>query len=312
VEQRDQKAAALIGILLVGLGTVACSGPQSDPWTDAGGAPSDVAGRVGGERITFSEIARYIQRREPDTFARNVNRMVMERVTLVEADDLGITVPERILTRETERRMRAWEKRVRETSKRETGEEIEPALWLQRTADLSVGEFKEQLKEAARIELVQDRLVRYEQLTSRSVSVSMVVVEGEDKAAAVASGLKGGAAFASVAEKHLRDPSAGKDGRIPFPLLELDVLDEKVRQALFAAEPGATLGPFAAGDGGYYQVFRLEAKAPGRESSYQELKLEIARDLEKRPVAVGEYVRWRRRIMLRNAFKPQAAPREKK
>ena len=72
------------------------------------------------------------------------------------------------------------------------------------------------------------------------------------------------------------------------------------------------LGPFPTrgGEETWYQIYRLEqTSSPGR-GTYAELERDVLRDLVKRPVPVGEYERWRRRILLRHGFAAAPAPGE--
>lgn len=225
-----------------------------------------------------------------------------------EAKPLGITVPAALRRRETALRMRRWEARVRAASKEQTGEEIEPALWLQRVSDLSMSEFRERIGEGAEIELVQDRLLRYELLTSPRIEVSILVLKGRKEAAAIHRRLGNGADFATLARKDSAHSSAAAGGRIPFPLVAMDINDAKVRDALFAAKKGALVGPFAVPGGAVFQIYRIEDKRGASTGTYRELEKEVALGLEARPVPVGEYERWRRRILLRHGFRADPAP----
>ena len=265
-------------------------------------------GWVGDKAVTYGEVGRYIHLREPDVFTRNMIRYIVERITLEEARPLGVTVPKTILARETNRRMQAWDRRVRKASKVQTGREIEPSLWLQRVAEMSLADFRELMAEAARVELMQDRLLRYEALVSPSVEVSMIVAKDKQLGERLKKQLEGGADLAKLAKQHSRHPSAKEGGRVPFPLLQADVLDKQVREALFAAAAGDIVGPFAAGRQGMVQIYRVEAARPARRLGYPELEREIARGLEDRPVVMGEYERWRRRILMRHGFRAEPTP----
>ena len=305
--QGNRKAQALILLLLC-----ACSGPgqgsgktEDGLWQDQ---PDDAVGWLGKEPVTYGEVGRYIRLREPDVFTRSLTRYLLERVTMREAKPLGIEVPSAVLTRETSRRMRAWEARVRVASKEQTGQEIDPALWLQRVADLTVEEFRERVKEGAAIELTQDRLLRYELLTSRHIEVSILVIEGKQKANGILKRLKAGADLAAIAQKDSVHSSAQNGGRVPFPLVAMDINDAKVRDALFLAKGGQLLGPFPVPGGGFFQIYRIESNAPAKKGAYALMEQEVSRGLEARPVPVGEYERWRRRILLRHGFSAEPVP----
>lgn len=301
---RTAQTLALAAVLLV-----ACGAPPRDDsaWSSPDKKPEDEpVGWIGETAVYYGEVGRYIHVREPDVFARNLTRFIIERLTRKEARPLGVTVPKAVLARETNRRMTEWERRVRAASKARTGSEVEPALWLQRVADLSLAEFTEMMREAAEVELLQDRLVRYEQQVAPHIEVSILVARDKATGATVVQELAAGADFAALAKRHSRDPSGKEGGRIAFPLLPADIVDVKVREALFAAQPGDVVGPFPAGTLGMVQIYRLESRAPARPASYGDLEREIEHGLETRPVAMGEYTRWRRRILSRHGFRAES------
>jgi hypothetical protein len=130
------------------------------------------------------------------------------------------------------------------------------------------------------------------------------VVDGEREADALAAELRAGADFAAAAREKSIHASAGDGGRIPFPLLPADVNDARVRDALLVAAPGTVVGPFPTEGGGrtVRQIYRVEARAAARDEPYEALAAGIERELSARPVDVGEYERWRRRILLRHGF----------
>jgi hypothetical protein len=215
---------------------------------------------------------------------------------------MGVTVPRALVDRETSRRMAAWEKNVREASLQQTGEEVEPALWLQRVAGVSLAEFRSWAQRHTEIELIQDRLVRYEVLTSAQAEVSLILVENEARAKEIREKAEGGD-FAALAKANSLHPTAGKGGRVPGALVPLDIADPALRDALFRAGKGQILGPFAAdGPKKYFEIYRIDGTSPPRKGSYAELSKDIARDLETRPVDVAEYERWRTRVLMRHGF----------
>ncbi|HEY7514600.1 MAG TPA: peptidylprolyl isomerase, partial [Vicinamibacteria bacterium] len=287
-----------VGVLLAACGTA----PERDPWR--GGPPSrEIVGWIDDQAVTYGEVARYVRTKEPESFARGLEGLVLERVTMAEAEPLGVTAPRAAVLRESARRMREWEQNVRGAAREQTGEEIDPALWLQRVAGVSLAELQSWVEHHTEVELVQDRLLRYELMTSATVEISLLLVETEERAKALrAEALQGD--FAALARANSIHPSAPEGGRIPGPLVQADVADAAVRAALFGADAGAVLGPFPtrAGEKDFWQLYRVDAKAPRREGTYEALAREVARDLETRPVPVAEYERWRTRILVRHGF----------
>jgi hypothetical protein len=265
----------------------------------------EAVGWLDGRPITFGDVARYLRTKEPETFARSLEGLVLERVTRVEAGRLGVSAPRALLLRLTEERLRRWEERVRAAGRERGGAEVDPALWLQRTAGVSLAQFRTWVRRHTEVELLQDRLARYELLTSRRVEVSLLVVRSAEEAARLVKRLRAGTTtFPRAARAHSLHTTRENGGRLPFPLLPDDLADAAVRTALFAAEPGVVVGPFVTRGGkeSYHQVYRVEARRDPRKGDYARLAADVSGDLDARPVHVGEYERWRRRILLRHGF----------
>jgi hypothetical protein len=294
----------LRALALLLLAACATAPREEDAWDAPDAAAPELVGRLDGAPVTYGDVARYLRTKDPEAFSRSLEGLVLERVTRAEAEMAGITVPAPLLTRATERRMREWQERVREASRRAGGEEVDPALWLQRVAGVSMAEFRKWVARHTEVELLQDRLLRYELLTSPRVEVSILVVREEAGAAALARRLRDGADFAATARAESAHATASEGGRVPYPLVALDVNEPKIRDALFRAGSGEIVGPYPTrgGDETWFQVYRVEARREARRAPYAEMSEEITRGLESRPVHVGEYERWRRRILLRHGF----------
>jgi hypothetical protein len=284
----------------------ACSSAPSDadPWPNESAPLAETVGWLDERPVTYGAVARYLRTKDPESFSRALEGLVLERVTRAEAAPLGVTVRPALVTRETDRRMREWERRVRAASKEEGGEEIDPALWLQRVAGISVARLRSWVRDHTEIELLQDRLLRYETLTSPQVELSILVMKDEARLQRLSAVALRDASFAALARKHSLHASAKDGGRIGYPLLPADINEAAVREQLFEAEAGRILGPFPTRGGTetFYQLYRVEGARPARPGDYARLGREVERDLEARPVPVGEYERWRRRILLRHGF----------
>jgi len=284
---------------------------REDPWPAAG---PEVIGYLDGRPIALEEVARYLRSRDPEAFSRNLEAYLLSRLAREEASALGIGVAPAALRQATGRRIAEWEARVRAASKQQGGEEVTPELWLARVSGMSMARFREEVARHTEAELLEDRLLRYEQRTSASVEVSLLVVDGTPKAEAILGRLRAGESFDALAREASVHESAGAGGRIEFRLLAADLSDDAVREGLFArgVRAGQTVGPFAApsAKGDFRQLYRIDAVHPAEAKPYAALEESILRDLGKRPVSVAEYERWRRRILLRHGFAVAPPPRE--
>ena len=277
---------------------------DSDPWPDTSAPLAETVGWLDERPVTYGAVARYLRTKDPEAFSRALEGLVLERVTRAEAAPLEVKVRPALVTRETDRRMRDWERRVRAAAKEEGGQEIEPALWLQRVAGISVAQLRSWVRDHTEIELLQDRLLRYESLTSPQVEVSILVLKDEAQLRRFRAVAERDGSFPALARKHSLHASAKDGGRVGYPLLPADINDPAVRDQLFQAEPGRILGPFPTRGGAetFFQLYLVERVRPARQGDYALMAREVERDLEARPVPVGEYERWRRRILLRHGF----------
>ena len=80
--------------------------------------------------------------------------------------------------------------------------------------------------------------------------------------------------------------------------------DSKVREALFRAKSGEIVGPFGvdAGTEPFFQIYRVVSRAEPTDGAWSAVQQTVEAGLRTRPVDVGEYERWRRRILLRHGF----------
>lgn len=304
----EQKEIAVLALLFCACSTF----PEPDPWPADAPPEGETVAWIDGRVVTYGEVCRYLRSKDPAAFQGSLEAYVLELATLAEAEPLGIAVSDAVLTRHTRRRLREWEEQLRTAAQEQGAEPVDPAAWLERVAGMSLADFHASVRRHTGVELLQDRLLRYEQVTSRRIEVSMLVVQEREEAERLAALARAGEDFAALAREHSDHPTAEEGGRFDFPLLEADVNDASVRAALFSTPAGGVAGPFATRGGGatWHQVYRIESVTPARRVPWADVAAEVEADLEKRPVPMGEYERWRRRILLRHGFAATPAPGE--
>jgi len=292
------------------LAACASRGEFGSTWSAADEA--DPAGWLDGRAVTYDEVARHLRSKDPELFARALEGVLLERIARSDAAREGVTVPAPLLSRETTRRVREWEAHLQEASRAETGRPTDPAAWLAQAAGLGLDEFRALVRRHTEVELLQDRLLRLEQLRAARVEASILVVDSEESARDLAERARRGEEFAALAKQHSVHATKEAGGRFGYPILRDDVLEPAIGDALLRAKPGEVLGPFAAPSAGkvFHQIYRVDASLAGRDAAFRDVEAEIARGLEERPVAVGEYERWRRRALLRHGFEPGPPPRQ--
>jgi hypothetical protein len=297
-------------VALVLLAAVACTAPESnDAWPEER-APVDAAiGWIDGDPITYGELARFLRARDALTFSRILDSLIVDRITRAEAELARVDVPVAAVERATRTRYLTFEQRLKAATREQGGRELDPAVWLDRTLGLTPEQFRLFLRAQIEVELLQDRLIRYAERIEPTVEVSVIVVEKKEDADTVIARLEKGEAFGMLARELSRHSTAPKGGRIENRMLEKDFDDETAARQLLVAEPGSVHGPYErAADGQvFYRIYRLEERNPAEEKPYRELAPSIEADLEKRPVSMGEYVYWRRRMQDRHGFLPASS-----
>jgi len=300
------RRGAWLAALLAGC----ASAPAVGEWT---AAEPDAAGWLDGRPVLYGDVGRFLRTTDPEAFARALDGLVFERIAREEAAASGISVAPATLARDTTRRIREWEERLQRSAREELGGAVDPGTWLRRVAGITRDEFRAIVRRQAETELLQDRLLRFEQLRAARVEVSILVVGEESRARDLLTRARAGESFAALAREHSVHATKESGGRLDFPLLDADVSEPAVASALRRARPGDVVGPFAAAADGkpYFQLYRVEAVHAARELPYRALGAEIERSLEERPVSVGEYERWRRRAALRHGFVAAPPPQER-
>jgi hypothetical protein len=169
---------------------------------------------------------------------------------------------------------------------------------------MTLTQFRQQVRHDTEVELLVNRLLRYEQVLKPSVELSILVIGSRPLAEELAGRLRGGEEFAQLAREHSVHASASDGGRMAFQLLKGDINDAAVSRAIFAASAGDVCGPFPTrtGEETWYQLYRVDALHAARSVPWERARGEVEEKLRKCPVSDGEYERWRRRILLRHGF----------
>jgi hypothetical protein len=305
--ERLRKAARQVGAACLLL-PAACSAPREDgdPWssTDPLTEREQAIGWLDGEPVTYGDLSRFLRARDALSFSRTLDGLIVDRITRTEADNQRVNVPVALVERRTRTRYVAFEARLREATRERTGTEVDPRVWLNRTLGLTPEQFQVYLRGQIEVELLQDRLIRYAEFRERSVEVSLIVVEDAKTATEARRRLEAGEPFAVVAKALSKHATAPAGGRIDHRMIAPDFEDEATAKAVLRASAGQTAGPFETeGDGrAFFRIYRVEKVQDGRRVPYAELAPEIEKDLQKRPVSVGEYVHWRRRMQETHGF----------
>jgi hypothetical protein len=308
---RSLRALTLKALALFSASVLAaCVSDRSsqDPWPSEAASSDAAIGWMDGEPVTYGELSLFLRARDALVFSRTLDALLVERVTRAESDRFKVDVAVALVERRTRGRYQAFETRLRLSTKEQTGEEADPAAWLNRTLGLTPEEFRIFIRAQIKVELLQDRLIRYSQFREQTVEVSTIVVLTDEDAAMIERALAAGKLFAVLAKQHSKHSTAPRGGLIDHRMLRTDFDSESTSRAVFASAVGKVVGPLVQEAEGrkFHQFFLVGSKHICADKPYPELSRMVEADLEKRPVSMGEYVHWRRRMQDQHGFLPAA------
>jgi peptidyl-prolyl cis-trans isomerase C len=246
---------------------------------------------VGERRFTKAELADYWFHRYPQEYGRTLDEMLDEWVTWSDARRLGLSVPPERLAEAVAREVDARRRQLEGVY----GPEISLEEEVRRAYGLDLAAWRAQVLEPRlRSHLLMERVIRADTRRRERVHARVIVFDDEARAGQVAAQARAGADFSLLAGKESRDPSARAGGDLPW-IARGDLRDADLESRLFAAAPGALVGPLrVVGEETarwhlYKVVERLEAWDAPTSARLEE-------DLVRRPVDSGEFERWRARV----------------
>jgi hypothetical protein len=286
------RAPRWVGVAVVALLCAASAGAE-----DRAGPAAWVAGRP----VTRAEVADFLFERRRETWLEALDDLVDERIALEDAARWRLDVPAATLDRAVEAEAAARASQVRETY----GEGADLAALVREAYGLDPAAWRARiLRPRLRAQLLLHRVVRLDARRREAVEARVVVLTDPARASEVRSKVAAGADFGLVALRESRDPSAKNGGALP-PIARGDLVDRRVEEHLFAAPPGAIVGPLEvagpAASGGaepgrrwhVYKVVRRHEAWGGDPASWP-ARLEA--DLAERPAQRSEFLAWRRRV----------------
>lgn len=266
-------------------------GPASDP-------PAPVAA-VGDSRISKAQLSDFVHERFREQWVQAVDEMVDERILAVEAKRLNVQVPPAALDAAVAAEVKARAEQLR--ARFGEGADLAASVHAYYGLDLDAWK-KDVLRPRLETHLSLQRVVRLSARTRDQVVARVLVTKDAAKAAATREKIMHGADFSLTALEVSEDPSRSLGGVIP-PLARGDLGVPAVEEALFAAAPGALLGPFevATPEGPEWHLYRVAERVPPWSGAPEALAQRLESDLVADPVTRAEYERWATRV--RRAFR---------
>ncbi len=267
----------------------------------AGGLPSPGNGAddtlyvIGGRSIGESDLGRFMLRYFPDHAREALIQLVDVVLVEAEAARLGVTADERLVREKTSAYV---EERARQT-REQYGEDARLSDLLEEKYGRDLARFTRDAERLARVAVLRDVLVRYDQAATPRATLRVLVAPDEAAAADLADRLRRGADPVLLAR------SIGMEEPVsPPPLARDEIRPDTLGAAVFGASPGEVIGPFpfTAEDGTtWFQVVRVVARTDGSGAGYPTLAEAVGRDIASRPVGVDEYLAWRQRALARRS-----------
>lgn len=271
-------------------------GPAVDGPAVEGPVPAaPVVARVAGQAVTTAELAAYWFARYPEEYVRTLDALVDARLARAEAARAALGVPRDALARAVEREVAAREEQVRALY----GETGDLSGRVAEAYGMDVATWRERiLRPRLYDRLLLERVVRWDTRRRLRLAVRVLVRPDERSAQALREQVERGADFSLLAASRSIDPTARAGGDLPS-IGEGDLAFPGVEERLFAARPGALVGPLRVEVEGVPQwhLYKVVERQPAWPATPEARSTRLERDLVEHPVQPAEYERWRARAV---------------
>ncbi len=254
--------------------------------------PDAEVARVGDLVLRRSHAYARLLSAHPKLALSAVDLLVFDVLVARHATEHGIRVaPERV-----EALAAQEEQQVKQQVKTELGGEIDFATYVWRLFGMHLPDWQRTLRLRTAQRLYQGYVIRYLALREDRVHVRFLVHKEQKTAQEVVDKVRAGADFATLALRWSEDASR-RDGGILPPFGR--GFQHPVVGTAFGLQRGEVSAPFEApwGDGQRWFVVYCLDRMPGRDVPFDQVRDEIDRDLDSRPLAPLEMtaytLRWR-------------------
>ena len=255
-------------------------------------APDTEIARIGDLVLRKSHAYSRLQSAHPKLALSAVDLLVFDVLVARHAQQYGIQVdPARV-----EALAAGEERTIASQVAIELGSEMDLATYVWRLFGMRLSEWRQTLRLRTAQRLYQGYVIRYLALREDRVQVRFLVHKDEKIAREVVDKVRAGADFATLALRWSEDTTRRDGGLLPpfgrgfrHPIVE----------GAFGLGPGAVSEPFQAqhGDERRWFVVYCLAQMPGRDVPFADVRDEIDRELESRPLTELETntytLRWR-------------------
>lgn len=248
---------------------------------------------VDGTSVTKADLVAFWFERYPQEYARTVGALLDERMAIAQARRQGVRVPRATLEKAVAREVEARRKQLA----RVYGDAVDLEAEVQRAYGFDLATWQSQvLAPRMHAQLLLERVIRWDTRRRPRVEARVIVLGSADRAQAVQRKLAGGADFSLTALKSSIDPSGKRGGVLPG-IGRGDLAYPGVEERLFAAAPGALVGPLEVRVEGkpQWQIYKVIRAVPAWEGAADAHWERLENDLVAHPIDPGEFQRWQAR-----------------
>ena len=258
------------------------SGEPGRP-TAARDAVSDpVIGRAAGQDVHASELLTRWLHRESPRVRTYLEELVLEKVIAVEAQRLGVRLPQETIARETERVFAAIQEEIDATS---PGLDLDE--FIRRRRGLDPERYKARVASDRALELLAERCMRAWLLAQERCEVRVLLVTERTKLERVEEALAAGTSFEDLARSYSEHSSREEGGRMPAVVRS----HTAISRLAFSTPVGQVGGPIDQ-DGQYLLVEVVERPEPVS-GPWPEVRAAVEASLVRHPIEDPEYWQWK-------------------
>jgi parvulin-like peptidyl-prolyl isomerase len=259
---------------------------------------------VDGQQIRASDIYRTFFLENPLRTRNALQNEILYILTRKESIRLGVTVGEK----EVEEMLA----RTIEDHRARCAAYIDESVTLEKFVEAQYGmpfdDYRELLRRTAVFNLLLDRCVRFQELTTRQYRLGVIVVDDGEKAAEIRRKLLRGASIEVLAEQHSVDRSAAEGGILtPIPEDERHPLYPLVKSAAHLKEGEVSeVEETTFASRTLYRIVKLIDIIEPVEGSYRDAAAAVQESLEEDPVDLASIQYWQQCQSKRYAVEIQA------
>ena len=241
---------------------------------------------VGGEPLDVRDFVARAWLRSAPEMRMLLDQLVVERLTMLEGERLGLRVDSDLVDRRVAEAHQALVDRLAEEGgERSVEEHVTEVLGL----DLPF--WHRQLRRETLAQLVAERVVRAWSLEQGHALARVAEFETEEQVAAVQAGLAAGRSFEDLARAQGVGPSADEGGSV---VLLAKSESSPLARLAWQTEVGAVGGPLRDGTRSVY--LRVERRSDAIEGGWRDVGERVEASLVELPVDTFEFIQWRARI----------------